>query len=125
MEKPDISTLTSDFLVKKTEEITAPQLNNLTHIVGHNEYYDIAIQFRKNGNKAECIVISAEEKNKDLPYIKIYSDGLGKIEMKQTAFIDINDNKDITKSVAIAQKTILAVQSFYYEEIISKYETKY
>lgn len=123
MKKPDISKLADKYLIKKTKENSYPAIDNMTHICGENNYYDAVIQFFPKDNKAKYIVISAKPKNTTYLPIKLYDNGEGFIDTATLPGIPVTDTDiDVTKIVDIAKKSIIALQNFYYEEIISKYE---
>lgn len=123
MKKPDISKLADKYLIKKTKENSYPAIDNMTHICGENNYYDAIIQFFPKDNKAKYIVISAKPKNATYLPIKLYDNGEGFIDTATLPGIPVTDTDiDVTKIVDIAKKSIIALQDFYYEEIISKYE---
>lgn len=122
MEKPNISELTVEYIIKKTKENTYPAIDNMTHIYGENAYYNAVIQFFPKDNKAKYIVISATPKNKKYLPIKLYDNGEGFIDTATISGIPVTTDSDITKIADIAKKSVIALQNFYYNEIITKYK---
>ena len=123
MKKPDISELTSEYIINKLSENTYSLIENMTHISGENKYYEALIQFFPKDKKATHIVISAKPKNAKYLPIKLYTDGEGFIDTSMMSGIPVTDqNNNITELIDIAKKSVLALQQFYYDEIIKNYE---